>query len=212
MLAAEAAVTGRPDRGPPVEAWALPQRPFMLRRDRHTPRWAQQRGVVSEPRVAATAQAAPLAAMESADEPRARPVPIEAGPPPAHEPASIEPAAIETVEEPVAMSPTPMADETTPSDTPVEPSPVIAEAEAMPEPPPVAVPADVKPDQSVLDLQQSAMTSEAKAPDESVAPAEPEPGPVPANDVVAGPVVQPIVIGSESAPPIERKRGWWRRR
>jgi ribonuclease E len=41
---------------------------------------------------------------------------------------------------------------------------------------------------------------------------EPEPPPVPANDVVAGPVVQPIVIGSESTPPLERKRGWWRRR
>ena len=36
--------------------------------------------------------------------------------------------------------------------------------------------------------------------------------PVPANDVVSGPVIQPIVIGSESAPPLERKRGWWRRR
>jgi hypothetical protein len=40
---------------------------------------------------------------------------------------------------------------------------------------------------------------------------QPEPPPVPANDVVAGPLVQPIVIGSESTPPPERKRGWWRR-
>ena len=35
--------------------------------------------------------------------------------------------------------------------------------------------------------------------------------PVPANDVVAGPAVKPIVIGSEEEPPAERKRGWWRR-
>jgi len=44
----------------------------------------------------------------------------------------------------------------------------------------------------------------------ALAEAEPDTQPVPANDVVAGPMVQPIVIGAESAP-VERKRGWWRR-
>ncbi len=51
----------------------------------------------------------------------------------------------------------------------------------------------------------------AGAPD-SQPDAAPEAPPVPANDVVSGPVVQPIVIGSELTPPVERKRGWWRRR
>ena len=34
---------------------------------------------------------------------------------------------------------------------------------------------------------------------------------VPANDVVSGPVVQPILIGSEATPPATPRRGWWRR-
>jgi ribonuclease E len=39
--------------------------------------------------------------------------------------------------------------------------------------------------------------------------APPEPTPVAANDIA--PVIKPIVIGSEDAPPVEKKRGWWRR-
>src|SRR6185312_1942623 len=38
MLVSETAAAGRPDRGPAAESWALPSRPFMLRRDRHAPR------------------------------------------------------------------------------------------------------------------------------------------------------------------------------
>jgi len=30
-------------------------------------------------------------------------------------------------------------------------------------------------------------------------------------EAVAGPVIQPIVIGETDAPPAEKKRGWWRR-
>ena len=37
----------------------------------------------------------------------------------------------------------------------------------------------------------------------------PEPAPVAANDTA--PAIKPIVIGSEEAPPVEKKRGWWRR-
>jgi len=46
-----------------------------------------------------------------------------------------------------------------------------------------------------------------------VAP-EPEPEPEPvmaANDMVETPLIRPIVIGSAEAPPLEKKRGWWRR-
>ena len=44
-----------------------------------------------------------------------------------------------------------------------------------------------------------------------VIPAEvlPEPAPVAANDTA--PVIKPIVIGSDDAAPVEKKRGWWRR-
>jgi ribonuclease E len=44
-------------------------------------------------------------------------------------------------------------------------------------------------------------------------PVAPEPEPVlaaPANDVVEAPAIRPIVIGSTEAPPVEKKRGWWR--
>jgi len=41
------------------------------------------------------------------------------------------------------------------------------------------------------------------------APAEAPPEAEAAND--AGPVVKPILIGAETEPPAEKKRGWWRR-
>ena len=108
MLVTEPA-SDRPDRGSPVEAWAMPQRPFMLRRDRHAPRWSRN----AAPNVAATApdivspvaEAAPakvpavpdLPRMAETDAPAPKPapvpVPIEAGPPP-------EPARVAAVEPP----------------------------------------------------------------------------------------------------------------
>ena len=91
--------------------------------------------------------------------------------------------------------------------TKIEASPSAAEALAPPEfaveappPPKPAVEAPLSPDSAVEVLPSP----------EPVA-AEAEPAQVPANDVVAGPLVQPIVIGAESTPPVERKRGWWRR-
>jgi hypothetical protein len=62
----------------------------------------------------------------------------------------------------------------------------------------------------VVESAVAEVTPEARQ--ESQPVAVPEAPPVPANDVVSGPVIQPIVIGSEAAPPLERKRGWWRRR
>jgi ribonuclease E len=52
---------------------------------------------------------------------------------------------------------------------------------------------------------------------ERVAAAQPEPAPEPASveepaeEPTSGPVIQPILIGGEEAPPAEKRRGWWRR-
>jgi ribonuclease E len=198
MLAGEPAAD-RPERPPAPESWALPSRPFMLRRDRHAPRWGQRRGGQErEPRVL---DVAPLT--DGAAAPHARPVPIEAGPPPGIEPSTPD-AAAETV---TAARPreTVMAESPAVADAPVAEAPAqtdAVETESV----------QAEPTQTEL-----ALSAEAPAAPEPVADAVPEPAaqpetqPVPANDVVSGPVVQPIVIGSESAPPPERKRGWWRR-
>jgi ribonuclease E len=187
MLAAEPAAD-RPDRGPPVEAWALPSRPFLLRRDRHQPRWRQGRG----PRNGEAEQAQVETVV----------VPLVAGPPPSAapepavaqaEPVWASPAKPPLTVEPVAAPPEPVVS------APVVPEPVVSE-------PVVAEPVAAEPVPEPIAAEP--------APVEAV-PAEPAPAePVaaePANDVVSGPVIQPIVIGSENAPPAERKRGWWRR-
>jgi ribonuclease E len=61
--------------------------------------------------------------------------------------------------------------------------------------------------------ETAGITPGQAAPDE--APAElpgPAPeGPIVANDVVAEPAIRPIVIGAPDEPPVEKKRGWWRR-
>jgi ribonuclease E len=176
MLEGESMTSGRPERGPQVEYWALPQRPFMLRRDRHQPRWGRGRGGHAPPEAPPAKVAAEQveAAVESAT-PRGRPVPIEAGPPP-------------SVTEPEVADVTPISPNQGEAAA-VEPEMVDAIVGLSVEPPPLPEP----------------VVSEPDAP-------EPPPVPVPANDVVAGPAVQPIVIGSETEPPVERKRGWWRRR
>ena len=193
MLVGESAATDRPDRGPAIESWALPSRPFMLRRDRHAPRWSQNRGAASSPPVPPNGTVVP-AAVEPAG-PRARSVPIEAGPPPTPEPAALP------VMEPQAPE---FVDAARPAPEPVVPAPEVAVAA------PPTVPAD-----NPAELPWSAPVEAspmAQAAETVVVERQPEPPPVPANDVVSGPVIQPIVIGSESAPPLERKRGWWRRR
>ena len=281
MLVVEAAATDRPDRGPQAETWALPSRPFMLRRDRHAPRWSQQRGAPSPARktqeptapdgaVALTTAAADAVAPHAQG--RARAVPIEAGPPPILEPAlpvasrlaaseSAEPMTSEPVApapaepvtpEPVASAPAePMASEPVASAPaePATPEPVASAPAAsapaergvsapvelagpgdMPMSRPVEEPRSTAPAAAQAELPWSVATQSpgaAHAPVDGDAPAAgdaptagdavvretaPETPPVPANDVVSGPLVQPIVIGSESAAPLERKRGWWRRR
>jgi len=114
-----------------------------------------------------------------------RPVPIEAGPPPSFEPVN-EPVAVPTGS--VSVPPEPVAVAARMVETVLD---VVTEPLAP----------------SVVETLSEALPAEAV---ESAALADAPP--VPANDVVAGPLVQPIVIGSETAPPVERKRGWWRRR
>jgi ribonuclease E len=213
MLATELAATGRPDRGPAVESWAMPSRPFMLRRDRHAPRWSQPRGAPSpapmaqapipsggltEPRAPIAAVAAVELAPAEVPVSRVRTVPIEAGPPePVWSPA-VQPA------EAVATPP--------PAEQAASARSVEAQAElpwAAAAQPPLA--AEVPVDAEVMGEAEAAAVAEAAAAGAATETA-PEAQPVPANDVVSGPVIQPIVIGSESAPPLERKRGWWRRR
>ncbi len=261
MLATETVTTDRPERAAPLDAWALPSRPFMLRRDRHAPRWAQHRNAASSRPVAREPIApdlvtADLAAAESvvpASEPatpRARQVPIESGPPPSAEPAItpvMEPVGLaatvdttspvphavehvterqtaaqaelpwvaemqspvaedqpassghETQEEPVAFAGTARhAPESTSTEHEALPVSIGGRVEAVPEP---ASTTEAEPVPVGVAIEETAVVPDAR-----------EPQPVPANDVVPAPLVQPIVIGSESAPPLERKRGWWRRR
>jgi ribonuclease E len=228
----------RPDRGPAPEAWALASRPFMLRRDRHTPRWARERGPLAAASEAATAElplagpnraelptrtelkqrlgaeaavtaARPELLVQEASAPRpasdARAVPFEAGPPPRPAPMADAEATYHAAEPPATDI------ETLATEAPVPEARVL-------EPPAPSVQGDVREDvQAELPLDLA-----APAPDEPVAAQDmpkavdeaPPPAPanpIPANDIAPAPVVKPIVIGSESAPPIERKRGWWRR-
>jgi ribonuclease E len=229
------------DRGPAVEQWALPSRPFMMRRDRHAPRWSRERG---GPGRGAPAQVPAQVPVAEAVEAVAKLVPIESGPPPAPEFVSgVTPQAPELVpaEARFASASEPVHTESAPPREPVR-EPAAAEsvhAESAPAPKPVREPVAAAAAEQVLSAEPPVLSEvvvEARkspqaelalpvagetppaAPDaqarESAPPmpeAAQEAQPVPANDIVAGPVVRPIVIGTESTPPPERKRGWWRR-
>jgi ribonuclease E len=216
MLVGEGTATDRPDRGPNAESWALPSRPFMLRRDRHAPRWGQHRGR-STPEVAA-----PVVA-DTAVAPVARPVPIEAGPPPELEPVMArelmvpEPmmaasGVVVQAELPWATAAEPaMAADVVAPEAPAD----AATAEVAHEPVAAEVARESSPDAPTIEVVHESSPGPVAA--EAVHEPSPESSaaevaPVPANDVVSGPMVQPIVIGAESTPPLERKRGWWRRR
>ena len=112
-----------------------------------------------------------------------------------------------------AGAPRPSAADAIEAGAPPMPEPALEFVDAAPAAAaPVAeavAPADVSPPAWHPETESPAPEPAAEEPaaEEPVAAAQP----VPANDVVSGPVIQPIVIGSESAPPVERKRGWWRR-
>jgi len=176
----------------------------MLRRDRHAPRWGQRRGAqppVPAPVVAEIAPIKKAAPEPEATTPRAIPVLIEAGPPPVLEPSDAPAATESSIERPASVqaelpwsveAPTPSSDQ-----------------DLVPE---VAA-AGEEPVSTVQESREESIAVAEREPVPADAAAEPEEQPpVPANDVVAAPAIQPIVIGSESPPPLERKRGWWRRR
>ena len=79
--------------------------------------------------------------------------------------------------------------------TPVEPVAVAPQAVVEP------VAASVAPVAEVAAVVTEAVVEPVEAPAEPV--------PAAANDTA--PAIKPIVIGSEDAPPVEKKRGWWRR-
>jgi ribonuclease E len=92
-------------------------------------------------------------------------------------------------------------------------------AEEMPPVPPASPPA-VEPGQiaiaAVLEAEPEPTQSEAAereiaAPPEAVLPVTESAPPIAANDVTPEPVVKPIIIGSDAAAVVEKKRGWWRR-
>ncbi len=94
-----------------------------------------------------------------------------------------------------------------------EPEVVVVAAEPMAEPvveaapEPVAEPAP-EPEPAVVVAAVPEPVAATPPEPEPVQAPEPEPEPAPAEPVV-GPAIQPIVIGE--APPVEKKRGWWRR-
>ena len=102
-------------------------------------------------------------------------------------------------------------------DAPAEPVAAVSSDHASTEPAAVSSAADAQAELPWAAADEPASVARAAAgdvefhdPPDAAAPGAAQQ--VPANDVVSGPMIQPIVIGSESAPPLERKRGWWRRR
>jgi ribonuclease E len=125
--------------------------------------------------------------------------------------------AAETKPAPRAASVSEIANNTAPEpEAPsADPEPVVAQAEASPEP------------EAAESEQPQAEIVNSSAPEPAAetlkAPAEPEAAahPVPANDTTAEvvepeapaaePLIKPILVGAGGEPPVEPKRGWWRR-
>ena len=98
------------------------------------------------------------------------------------------------------------------------PAPAVTSLPIVVGPPPAIEPVDDL--ESALEVrtpdEPSATEGSPEPPlvSQSSAPSEPHPSPeppAPANDRDAEPAIRPIVIGAEDKPPVEKKRGWWRR-
>ncbi len=104
----------------------------------------------------------------------------------------------------VTAAPTPMP-EPMPVDATVE---AVAEPETQPD-----LPVAAAPEPAAIVEPEPVVEPVPVAEPEPVVEATPEPAPEPEPEQivepVAGPAIQPIVIGE--APPVEKKRGWWRR-
>ncbi len=123
---------------------------------------------------------------------------------------------------PVATEAAPLrAWESEPASTPIltesEPEPAPSAVAVAPEPQPTSEPAPAaEPATAIIMAEPEPEQAEAICAEPMSEPVEPsaapEPEPVvPANDVAAEPLVKPIIIGSEQAVTLEKKRGWWRR-
>jgi ribonuclease E len=106
----------------------------------------------------------------------------------------------------VTPVPTPM-----PVEAPLE---TVAEPEAQPDlaiaatPEPVAF-VEPEPVAEPMPVVEPVPVAEPEPVAEAVPEPAPEPEPEQVSEPVVGPAIQPIVIGE--APPVEKKRGWWRR-
>jgi ribonuclease E len=125
-------------------------------------------------------------------------------PPPQDVPGSAAPrmeAIAETTTEAITETTTEPAPETALEpvpDTAPEPAAEIVNTTA-PEPASIEPVADPVPAPAEPDITVEPVPVMAEAP------------PVAANDAAPEPLVKPIMIGSADAPPVEKKRGWWRR-
>ncbi len=122
---------------------------------------------------------------------------------------SVTKATAAAVESPAVTVAEPMAPAVVEGVAPAQPPPIAAgpvaasPAVAEPEVAPVAASVTSATEAPARDV----MVTEAAGVSAVATPAEP--APVAANDTA--PLIKPIVIGSEDAPPVEKKRGWWRR-
>jgi len=90
------------------------------------------------------------------------------------------------------------------------PAPTVTPLPIVAGPPPAVEPVDdIEPVPEATTPGEASTEPSAEAlPISESSPPEP---PAPANDRDAEPAVGPIVIGTEDTPPVEKKRGWWRR-
>jgi ribonuclease E len=95
------------------------------------------------------------------------------------------------------------------------PAPAVTSLPIVAGPPPAIEPvADIEPTaESEARDEPPAIEPPLQPPgrDELPPAALPEQPPAPANDRGTEPAIQPILVGAEETPPVEKKRGWWRR-
>ena len=135
------------------------------------------------------------------DVPPAVPIPVQASlaidpPAPSHAAPEAPPADDAIADAPVVAAAAPSADVTT---APAAPEPAVIELDTHE--PVAAEPIEAPPPGDAEPAQQP----KASAPDTTAGEPEPAAEPSPA------PLIQPIVIGQDDAPPAEPKKGWWRR-
>jgi ribonuclease E len=151
-----------------------------------------------------------------AEQPDLPPVPAYIGPTPAN-PFGGEVFDIFDVLEQAEQRAAAQVHVVTPAPEPMQveaPVEVVAEPEVQPELAVAAVPepatiVEPEPVAEPLPVVEPVPVAEPEPVAEAVPEPAPEPEPEQVSEPVVGPAIQPIVIGE--APPVEKKRGWWRR-